>query len=449
MTGISRSFLHGGAGLAFLLLVVRPVEAPDSGGVGHKLTDPENMKEQNMSLEISELKESNDFLNVLLDHITSAVFISDKHMRIHSVNNALQTLFYKDENQLIGNLYGNAVGCAFAILEGKPCGSTSHCSECLLRSSLFRTFTEKIPTYRETIKREFYIDGKSVLKYLRYSTKYIKYHGAEMVLIIVDDITEIETQRVKLTEDLHAAAEIQRSLLPILSNDTDSFQVAWQFLPCQEIGGDIFNLVQLDQDHWGIYMLDVSGHGVPSAMMVVSIAQELQPYAGHVVKDPGRPVLSGNIASPAEVLQALDLEYPLERFNHYFTISYLVFNTKTGQLRYSSAGHPRPVILRSSGEIEELEEGGTVIGMDGIAPFREGERQLQRGDRLFLYTDGITEYENREGEFFGKGRLYQELDSLRREPLDNLVRKVIASLQRFGQHREPQDDISLLGLQFG
>ncbi len=401
-----------------------------------------------MPLEINELKESNDFLTTLLDHITSAVFIADKHMRVHSVNNALETLFYKDKEQLIGNLYGNAVGCAFAVLEGKVCGSTSHCDECLLRSSLFRAFTEKIPTFREIIKREFFIENKPVLKYLQFSTKYIKYHGKEMVLIIVDDITEIETQRVKLYEDLQAAAEIQRSLLPAISNSIDSFQLAWQFLPCQEVGGDIFNLVQLDQDYWGIYMLDVSGHGVPSAMMVVSITQELQPYAGHVVKDPTRSILTRNIASPAEVLQALDLEYPLERFNNYFTITYLVLNAKTGLLRYSSAGHPKPVILRSSGGLEELVEGGTVIGLDGIVPFTEGQNRLHRGDRLFVYTDGITEYENQSGEFFGKERLYKELQRLHGEPLDQLVKEMIESLKCFGDHREPQDDISLLGLQF-
>jgi phosphoserine phosphatase RsbU/P len=401
-----------------------------------------------MPLEINELKESNDFLNTLLDHITSAVFIADKHMRVHSVNNALQTLFYRDKEQIVGNLYGNAVGCAFAVLEGKVCGTTSHCDECLLRSSLFRAFTEKVPTVRERIKREFFIGNKSVLKYLQFSTKYIQYHGKEMVLIIVDDITEIETQRVKLYEDLQAAAEIQRSLLPAISNSIDSFQVAWQFLPCQEVGGDIFNLVQLDQDHWGIYMLDVSGHGVASAMMVVSITQELQPYAGHVVKDPTRSILTRSIASPAEVLQALDLEYPLERFNNYFTIAYMIFNAKTGQLRYCSAGHPKPVILRSSGKLEELVEGGTVIGLDGIVPFTEGQNRLHRGDRLFIYTDGITEHENQGGEFFGKERLYKELQRVHHEPLDQVVKEVIESLKRFGDHREPQDDISLLGLQF-
>jgi sigma-B regulation protein RsbU (phosphoserine phosphatase) len=405
-----------------------------------------NDKGDDMPLEISELKESNDFLNTLLDHITSAVFIADKNMRIHSVNNALQTLFYAKEDRILGQLLGNAVGCGFAVLEGAVCGTTSHCDQCLLRHSLFRSFTEKVPTYNEKIKREFYIDNKPILKYLQFSTRYIKYHGEEMVMIIVDDITETETQRMRLYEDLQAAAEIQRSLLPSTTEAIESLDVAWQFLPCQQIGGDIFNLVQLDRDHWGIYMLDVSGHGVPSAMMVVSITQLLQPYAGYLIKDSARSPSRHEIVRPGQVLMALDREYPLERFNNYFTITYLVLNTKTGVLHYSSAGHPKPVLVRAEGGLEELEEGGTVIGMDGIVPFGEGRVRLHPGDRLFVYTDGITEYENGSEEFFGKDRLYRELLRLKDRPLELAVQEVIGSLKHFGNHREPQDDISLLGL---
>ncbi len=401
-----------------------------------------------MPLEISELKESNDFLNTLLDQITSAVFVADKKMRIHNVNKASQTLFLKREGQILEQLWGNAIGCAFAVLEAKECGTTTQCGQCLLRRSLFKSFTERTPTYRETLKREFYIDDKPVLKYLQYSTKYIQYQGDEMVMIIVDDITETETQRIRLYEDLQAAAEIQRSLLPSSSEALDSMQVAWQFLPCQEVGGDIFNLVQLDSDHWGVYMLDVSGHGVPSAMMVVSITQLLQPYAGYVIREVVGSAPASAIIPPAEVLQSLDREYPIERFNNYFTITYLVLNTKTGRLTYSSAGHPRPVILRADGGLEELAEGGAVIGMDGIVPLTEGYKMLFPGDRLFAYTDGITEYENDSEEFYGKERFYRELQSLKDRPLDILVQEVIASLKRFGNHAEPQDDISLLGLQF-
>jgi phosphoserine phosphatase RsbU/P len=401
-----------------------------------------------MSIEIDELKESKDFLNTLLDNITSAVFIADRNMRVHSVNNALQTLFTKAEDDIVGQLCGNAIGCQYSVAENKPCGSTSHCYECLIRNSLYRLFTEMVPTNREKLKREFYIDGQPVLKYLQFSTKYIRYHNEEMVLIIVDDITETEIQRRRLDEDLEAAAEIQRSLLPTTSTLADNVAVAWQFLPCQWIGGDIFNMVQLDEFHWAIYMLDVSGHGVPSAMMVVSISQLLQPYAGYLLKKyPDAP--SGyQIVAPSEVLSALDQEYPLERFNNFFTIAYLVLNTRNGHLTYSNAGHPKPVILHPDGSLETLEEGGTVIGMDGITPFAEGQKQLQPGDKLFIYTDGITEYDGGNGVFFGKERLYQDLQRLNKQPIDAIVAAMIDSLKSFGNHTEPQDDISLLGLEF-
>jgi sigma-B regulation protein RsbU (phosphoserine phosphatase) len=401
-----------------------------------------------MSIEIDELKESNDFLNTLLDNITSAVFIADMNMRMHSVNNALQTLFTKPEDEIIGELCGNALGCQFSVLEKKPCGTTSQCYQCILRNSLFKSFTEKVPTYRGKLKREFYIDNHPILKYLQFSTKYIHYHNEEMVLIIVDDITETETQRISLDEDLKAAAEIQRSLLPAASALGRNFDVAWQFLPCQHIGGDIFNMVQLDEHHWAIYMLDVSGHGVPSAMMVVSISQLLQPYAGTIYRKSAQPPFGDQIIAPSEVLNALDQEYPFERFNNFFTIIYLVLDTLDGSITYSNAGHPKPVMVHADGSLQELQEGGAIIGSGEEIPFGEGMQQLQPGDKLFMYTDGIIEYDDGAGAFYGKERFFQVLQQLNDQPIDDIAAGVITALKRFGNNAEPQDDISLLCLEF-
>jgi len=128
-----------------------------------------------------------------------------------------------------------------------------------------------------------------------------------------------------LDEDLKAAAGIQRSLLPQEPPDTRIVDVAWQFIPCEKIGGDIFNMVRLDEKHWGIYMLDVSGHGVPSALVAVSVSQILGPQQGLLLKKTIKPPPFYEILSPAEVLNLLDQEYPIERFNKFFTISYYSF----------------------------------------------------------------------------------------------------------------------------
>lgn len=259
---------------------------------------------------------------------------------------------------------------------------------------------------------------------------------------------ELIAKQELIDEDIIAAAGIQRSLLPPSPPSVDIIDVDWRFLPCQKIGGDIFNLFRLDEDHWVIYMLDVSGHGVPSAMVAVSVSQMLHPHTGLLLE---KPIQSGpyyEVIPPAEVLNKLDQEYPIERFDKYFTISYLIMNTTEGSIRYSNAAHPPPVLLHPDGTLELLEEGGTIIGMGGVIPFDEGEKQLCFGDKLFIYTDGITEYQDENGAFYGEGRFYKELQRLKDKPISNIIDGVIRSVMDFGKQTEPQDDISLLGLEF-
>ena len=259
---------------------------------------------------------------------------------------------------------------------------------------------------------------------------------------------ELLKKQEALDEDLKAAAGIQRSLLPQKPPDADIVDVAWQFMPCERIGGDIFNMVRLDETHWGIYMLDVSGHGVPSALVAVSASQILRPQQGLVLKKTIKPPPFYEVVSPAEVLNLLDREYPIERFNKFFTISYIVLNTVDKRIRYSNAAHPPPIFLRRNGEMELLDKGGTIIGMGGVLPFEEGEKQARAGDKLFIYTDGIVEYQNKDGGFYGDERFHGELQRLKDRPISDLIDGIIASIMDFGDNNPPQDDITLLGIEF-
>jgi len=150
--------------------------------------------------DLVQLKESKDFLRTVIENITSALFIVDKEIRVRSFNDSFKALFYRQEDQVIGKLCGNAIGCVYTVAENKDCGTTSHCTNCSLRSSLLRAFAEKIPTYREKLVREFDINGELINKYFLYSTKYVDYRNEEMILIVVDDITEIEEQKIRLKE---------------------------------------------------------------------------------------------------------------------------------------------------------------------------------------------------------------------------------------------------------
>jgi len=227
----------------------------------------------------------------------------------------------------------------------------------------------------------------------------------------------------------------------------ENVAVAWRFMPCERIGGDIFNVVQLDDNQWSIYMLDVSGHGVPSALVTVSVSQMLHPSGGLLIQRATSACPQHDVRSPAEVLRLLDREYPMERFNKYFTITYLILDVKNGVVRYSNAAHPPPLLLRKDGRLEVLEEGGTIIGLGGLLPFEEGEQRIDPGDKLFIYTDGIPEYEDERGQHYGQERFVNTLQQLRERPIAELVDGVIDALMAYGDNYPPRDDVTLLGIE--
>ena len=281
-----------------------------------------------------------------------------------------------------------------------------------------------------------------------------KYSVAEKKLKQLNQ--ELLDKQKRLDEDLASAAEIQKSLLPHKIDSAENLDVAWKFEPCEHMGGDIFNMFQLDEYHWAFYMLDVSGHGVQAAMVTVSVSQFLQPNSGHLFsKKSGKSAGSNELKTPAQVLVALDKEFPFERFNNFFTITYMIINTKTGELRYSNAGHPHSILMRENEKLEFLHKGGPAIGMgdfplltEQVVRFEEGHSQLNPDDKLFVYTDGIVEYQNRDDELYGTQRFCETLEALRGASINDMVKQSIRSLMNFGQDAKPQDDITLLGLEF-
>ena len=265
---------------------------------------------------------------------------------------------------------------------------------------------------------------------------------------------ELNAKQERIEQDLSAAAKIQQSLLPQRLSSPQGLDVAWKFKPCEKIGGDIFNLIQLDNEHWAIYMIDVAGHGVPAAMVAVSVFQYLQPKNGNLMMMPGDYLNTQRIRQPAAVLESLDREFTFERFNNFFTMNYVIINPKTGELASSSAGHPPPIILRKDGTLHLLRKGGRPLGTidllisdDEPIVYEEEHEQLRPGDKLILYTDGVNEYQNAQGGFYGNDRFYGQLKEQKDQPVAGLVETVFKSLLDFGNNTEPKDDVSLLGME--
>ncbi|MFA9372505.1 MAG: ATP-binding protein [Labilibaculum antarcticum] len=168
-----------------------------------------------MSINLKNLKESNEFLNILFDNITSALFILDKNARVENMNESFSLLFQKREETIVGNLCGNALGCKFAVEENALCGETSHCKNCILKKDILQTMSEKVPTNKRKLSRDFYSDIQKETKHFLYSTRYIQYYGKEYILVIVDDHTELESHKKKLEE--------QNNTLQVLNEQKSKF----------------------------------------------------------------------------------------------------------------------------------------------------------------------------------------------------------------------------------
>jgi len=265
---------------------------------------------------------------------------------------------------------------------------------------------------------------------------------------------ELTFRQDRIEQDLAAAAKIQQSLLPKESNSSEGLNIAWKFKPCEKIGGDIFNLIQLDDEHYAVYIIDVAGHGVPAAMVAVSVFQYLQPQHGNLIIKSHENSETQKIKQPAQILEFLDREFTFERFNNFFTMNYVIVNAKTGRLTSSSAGHPPPIILRKDGTLKLLRKGGRPLGTfdlrlsdDEPIVFEEEHEKLHPGDKLIFYTDGVNEYQDAKGEFYGNKRFFDSLIKLKEQPVEILIEVVFQSLIVFGNNAEPKDDVSLLGVE--
>ncbi len=401
-----------------------------------------------MQTDLKDLKESNEFLNLLLDNIDSAVLIADENFQIFQVNNFFLELFDSATESVVEKRFGAVSGCVHAVKENLPCGETSACKNCVLRQSVMQTLLEKVPADRVALNRVFYIHNKPVEKYMQFSTRFIMFHGRKMILVLIYDVTDIEIQKIELQKkqtqidiDLAAAAEIQKSLLPDTVPTSERMKIAWKFEPSGKIGGDIFNVHYPEKNKIGLYMLDVCGHGVSAALIAVAVSQFFTSKTNLLGEQ-------STIQAPEKVLCNLNRVFPFERFDSFFTIIYMTIDNLTGMLTYSCAGHPPPIIVRMDNRLEILDKHGPVIGAQKNRLYGQEQKQLSAGDKIVLYTDGILDLCDKAGEFFGKKRFLEILQKHGRKHPEQLVETIYSEARTYCSGKEIDDDISILVVEY-
>ena len=255
-----------------------------------------------------------------------------------------------------------------------------------------------------------------------------------------------------IRKDLEAAEKVQLSLLPEPDSIIFGVRFDWLFLPSAFIAGDIFNYFKLDEHHLGFYLLDVSGHGIPAALLSFTLSKVLSP--ADLQDSPLKNIIHQppyyEIISPAKVMHDLNHRFQSnEDIMQYFTIIYGVIDTRDGHTVLAQAGHPSPIFLQKNQGPTLIGTGGYPVAMLSNVDYEEHEIHLDRGDRLILYSDGITECLNHKNEQFSAKRLINIAQQTHDQPLQSLMEVVKERLYQWKGHGEFEDDVTLLAFEIG
>ncbi len=286
-----------------------------------------------------------------------------------------------------------------------------------------------------------------VTHFIGVQSDFTKRRNAEEALREANQQLEIVNQR--MTGDLEAAGVIQRSLLPPKKPQTEDVGFAWVYEPCDELGGDTLNVFRIDEKRFAVYMVDVSGHGVRASLLSFTLShwfsRLLQGSVSTVsASEPNR----GFSLSPARVAEELNLEFQMDMDNpQYFTMCYGVIDAEAGEFRFVTAGNPPLVVARKDGGTEVLNIEGFPIGIVEKPEYTENVIKLNPGDRVFLYTDGLTEAEDKHGNPYGEERLAAGVLDGRSISLDDCLGSIMKSISTWEGPGGLEDDLSILAFE--
>ena len=239
--------------------------------------------------------------------------------------------------------------------------------------------------------------------------------------------------------DLAVASEIQQAILPRIfppfPENTDLMDIAASMNAAKDVGGDFYDFFRIDDDHIGFVIADVSGKGVPAAIFM-AVSRTLIRATG----------IRGGC--PSECITYSNGLLEKESVNNMFvTLFYGIYNIETGEITYTNAGHNPPYVLKQNGTLERLPvTKNMAIGIFGDFEYQEETLQLESGDTLLLYTDGVTEAINPSEEEFREERLEQTLKNSAGLNCQQIIDAIKADVKTFADGAEQSDDITLLAL---
>ncbi len=244
--------------------------------------------------------------------------------------------------------------------------------------------------------------------------------------------SRMESLAARMGDELRLAAHLQRSLLPPAFQDP-RLDVAREFLPFREIGGDYYDLVPLGPDRIAFAIGDVMGKGVPAALLAANLKACL------------RGQLQTLDGAPEELVARVNrLFWEVTPKGLFASLVFGTFDFSTGRLEYVNAGHDQPFLVGRDGAIRELDVGGTVLGLIEGSAYERGAIEIQSGDVVVLYSDGITDRTNATGDAFGAGRLKDAALRTRRDGARLALYSLLGEVQGWAGGASAEDDMTLV-----
>ena len=237
-----------------------------------------------------------------------------------------------------------------------------------------------------------------------------------------------DEQLAEISKELEVARRIQLSILPEAFPSSARFAVAARYVPMTSVAGDFYDYVVADDTRAGLLIADVSGHGIPAALIasMVKLAATSQRSQAN---------------DPAALLLGMNLALQGNTQNQFVTAAYVYLDAEAKQFRYSAAGHP-PMLLLRDGKVVQVSENGLMLAAFDFATYATRTQPLQPRDRLLLYTDGIIEASNATGDFFGQENLSALLRDTATLPAQQAVDRILHSVQKWASSQD--DDLTVL-----
>jgi serine phosphatase RsbU (regulator of sigma subunit) len=242
----------------------------------------------------------------------------------------------------------------------------------------------------------------------------------------------LETLAGRMAEELRLAGNVQRSLLPAPFQHS-RLELAREFIPFREIGGDYYDILCLGPQRVALAVGDVMGKGVPAALLSANLKASV------------RAQLQGSEVGPAELVTRVNrLFWELTPNGLFASLFFAVFDLESGTLEYVNAGHHYPFIVRNDGGVEELTEGGTLLGLVEQSAYVGGRLPVHPDDVVVFYTDGVTDRSSRDGEMYGPDRLKDAAVRNRRDPARIGLYSILGEVQGWSGGLAAEDDATLI-----